>query len=619
MVYRRFVVVALLGVQASMLAWSAECHSPTFNEIGHVPAGISHWQYQMFHLYRVNPPLPRMAAVAPLLYLNPKTDWHNYSQSPFARDAVIPGIDFAEANGADVFRLFTIARWACIPFALLGGWVCYRWAFELWGSSGGLLSLALWCFNPYVLGHGALVMPDVPAAAVGAAASYLFWHWLKDPSWHRVIAVGTVLGLAQLCKTTLLLLLIVWPVCWLIYAVSRQDSPHVRRWRSQGMMLCVIFTIALLVLNLGYGFAGLFQRLGDFQFQSELLSGQPHDAREKSENRFSNTLLAALPVPVPKDYLQGIDRQQTDFELGSRSYLRGQWQERGWWYYYLYALAIKIPLGTWVLFLLAVGVSLAARGYSASWRDEAVLLLPAAAILLLVSSQTGFSVHSRYVLPMLPFVFIWSGKVGRCVQLRHWMPAAVAGAALCWSVGGSLCYYPHSLSYFNELVGGPQNGHYHLLDSNIAWGQDLLFLRRWMDVHPEARPIGLASYGWIHPELAGIDFTLPPLGPRNAEDAVLAANPENIGPLPGWHAIDVNFLHGTHWAAAGPNKHWTDIPINGLNYEYFLHFQPTAMAGYSIYIYHITLDEANRVRKILGLPELREDTNTQQPTWEDET
>ncbi len=31
------------------------------------------------------------------------------------------------------------------------------------------------------------------------------------------------------------------------------------------------------------------------------------------------------------------------------------------------------------------------------------------------------------------------------------------------------------------------------------------------------------------------------------------------------------------------------------------------MAGYSIYIYHMTLDEANRVRRELGLPELPQD------------
>ena len=39
-------------------------------------------------------------------------------------------------------------------------------------------------------------------------------------------------------------------------------------------------------------------------------------------------------------------------------------------------------------------------------------------------------------------------------------------------------------------------------------------------------------------------------------------------------------------------------------YAHFQHCNPVAMAGYSIYIYHITLDEANRVRRELGLPEL---------------
>jgi hypothetical protein len=33
------------------------------------------------------------------------------------------------------------------------------------------------------------------------------------------------------------------------------------------------------------------------------------------------------------------------------------------------------------------------------------------------------------------------------------------------------------------------------------------------------------------------------------------------------------------------------------------------MAGYSIYIYHITLEDANRVRRGLGLPELNYSEN----------
>jgi hypothetical protein len=64
---------------------------------------------------------------------------------------------------------------------------------------------------------------------------------------------------------------------------------------------------------------------------------------------------------------------------------------------------------------------------------------------------------------------------------------------LLWSIASSLGVYPHSLSYFNELVGGPANGHAHLLDSNIDWGQDLLLLKEWLDAHPEASPLGLAA------------------------------------------------------------------------------------------------------------------------------
>ena len=45
---------------------------------------------------------------------------------------------------------------------------------------------------------------------------------------------------------------------------------------------------------------------------------------------------------------------------------------------------------------------------------------------------------------------------------------------------------------------------------------------------------------------------------------------------------------------------------DGYDLTYFQRFQPVAMAGYSIYIYHITLDEANQARRELGLPELDE-------------
>jgi hypothetical protein len=352
-----------------------------------------------------------------------------------------------------------------------------------------------------------------------------------------------------------------------------------------------------------------------------------------------------------------------------RSYLRGQWRDdRGWWYYYLYGLAIKVPLGTWVVVLLAatltvieavrrdrggqgpleegVGCQVSGVGLKAEegvrrvessigcqvfaaanlrsgvgererrcqtpavgWRDEMVLLVPAFAILVLVSSQTGFSHHLRYVLPCLPFVYIWASKVARSVDLKAWPVAALGAVGLAWSVGSSLWIYPHSLSYFNELVGGPKGGHWHLGSSNIDWGQDLLLIKRWYDAHPEARPFHLAyELPLIPPELAGIKWEKVPSGPvMNRPGAPKTRNwpwpddseirrPESeenpAGPAPGWFAVGINKLH-----------------LPDTNYEYFLEFEPVDMVGYSTYIYHITLSEANHVRKKLGLPELTGDEN----------
>lgn len=58
--------------------------------------------------------------------------------------------------------------------------------------------------------------------------------------------------------------------------------------------------------------------------------------------------------------------------------------------------------------------------------------------------------------------------------MSHVAPSLVASLA-CWTIGSSLWVYPHSLSYFNESIGGPLNGAAHLLGSNVDWGQDERF------------------------------------------------------------------------------------------------------------------------------------------------
>jgi hypothetical protein len=280
----------------------------------------------------------------------------------------------------------------------------------------------------------------------------------------------------------------------------------------------------------------------------------------------------------------GIDRAKMDLDKGWWSYLRGQWSQRGWWYYYLYAAAIKVPLGTWLLGILATLLTMLKKAYRASPWDEIILLAPGVALFAFVSSQTGFSHHLRYALPAFPFAFIWCSKVAQSIELHHRGVAIVGGGALAWSIVSSLAVYPHSLSYFNELVGGPKNGHWHLDKSNTDWGQDVFFLKKWYDAHPEARPLAVRFDFVVSPAIIDTKFDEPPKDKRCDERN--PATPEGeLGPLPGWYAVSVNHLHDrTH------------------DYDYFLEFEPVDWVGYSMPVYHLTVAECNRVRAKLGLP-----------------
>lgn len=602
-------MIVIVLVHVALLGYGARVHSPTFNEIGHLPAGISHWHFNRYELYRVNPPLVRMVAAAPVYAMNPKTNWTGYNTYPTVRSKIQVGVDFVGANGPRSFLLYFIGRLACIPFSCIGLVVCYLWSRDLFGEPSGLLAATLWCFSPLIVGHGSLIMPDVPAASLSVLSSYLFWRWSQEPNWLRAVQCGVALGLAILTKTTVLVLL---PILVVIGAVSclHSASRQPRVWLRQAAQITAIHVTAFTVVNLGYGFNGSFQSLGNYHFSCRYLTHTDSDAAGVPvRNRFSNTPIGSLPVPLPADFVLGIDQQKSDFDEPSRCYLRGTWKIGGWWYFYLYGLAVKLPAGTSILMLLALCSGLSFQFSRTTVHNAMHLLLPPAAFIILVSSQTNFTVHLRYVIPALPFLFVWAGRLATCFADRRRSMAIIVACCVAWSVTSSLWSYPHSLSYFNELAGGPKNGHNHLLDSNSGWGQDVLLLKRWADEHPEAHPLHVASFGWIDPRIAGLSFGVPPVGPviprPDGEHAErIGDDPADLGPLPGWYVIDVNHVHGTQlWAADGNGSWFTPRHVAG-GYAYFSLFEPTDSVGYSMLAYHLTTDEVNHVRTELGMAPL---------------
>ncbi|MEZ6063263.1 MAG: glycosyltransferase family 39 protein [Planctomycetaceae bacterium] len=440
----------ILVIHAGLLARIAVVNAPVFDECAHLPSGLSHWQTGTFDLYLVNPPLVRMLASLPVLCVNSQGDWPVEATHPYDRPEFPAAYQFLRTNKETFLWFFTLARWALIPVSMFGGWICFRWSRELYGTASGFVSLALWCFCPDVLAWGATIMPDAGAAAFGVCAGYTFWRWLQNPVWGRALIAGLALGLCELTKTTWIVLFPLWPVIWLSSRVRRDYETRQSAPLSQ--MLAIVL-LAVYVVNLGYGLEYSFQRLGSFHFISRTLGGP--EAHTDSGNVFRETPLEAIRVPFPANYVRGMDVQKYELEKGKWSFLRGEHRHGGWWYYYLYALAVKTPLGTLSLLVIAGCLTVFRADYRIPVSGELCVLVPAAAILVLVSSAGWFQ--------QIPAIRSAGDPESACfrrprrpvIHLRHRSLQVICGISLLSGVVGSLSVFPHSMSYFNLAAGGP--------------------------------------------------------------------------------------------------------------------------------------------------------------------
>lgn len=102
----------------------------------------------------------------------------------------------------------------------------------------------------------------------------------------------------------------------------------------------------------------------------------------------------------------------------------------------------------------------------------------------------------------------------RRVDRATLLSAGLIVLLLGWHVIEALRISPNFLAYFNQIVGGPDNGYKHLVDSSLDWGQDLPGLKQWLEEnglqkanHP---PVYLSYFGSSYPEYYHIDAHLLP-------------------------------------------------------------------------------------------------------------
>jgi 4-amino-4-deoxy-L-arabinose transferase-like glycosyltransferase len=586
--------------------------------------------------------------------------------------------EFAYLNARRYFELFQLARLAMPIFSVVGGVVVFLWSRRLYGVWGGFLSLSLWVLCPNVLAHARLVTTDLGATALGVAATFLFWRYLERPGWLRAAAAGVALGAAQLTKFSMLLLYAVWPFLWLLLrkksTPEKERRPRILPAMAHGL---AIVALSVLTIDAGYCFEGVGIPLGAFEVGSRSLTrpatpgmARPHSPNPALDltwrfrvNRLRDTWLGRMPCPLPEHYVLGFDEQKIESEgipqrfreavwadvlarsdadskpaerathadavanapdatessdepsEGYPVYLNGVLRRTGWWYYYLLALAYKVPEGTWILVLLSLAVAALARRPFWNWADELALWTVPVAVLFAMSFLTDINLGLRYVLPIAPYVFIAAGKLAPWVLglagTRKWLMAAIVVGSLGLTAAATASIHPSYLAYFNWASGGPDRDPVRLIDSNLDWGQDLVALQTWCRANIPGQRIGLAYFGQINPSIFALrgepfDWFLPPVEPRTTSPLPPLTDPRLVGPArklkPGYYAVSATLLNGLPWRLydpAPPDKvRQAQSPVWNVHefnaFAYFLDFHPIGNIGHSIYVYRLSENDIAR-------------------------
>ena len=175
-------VVLLLGLFAQLL-FSAGLKSPTIDEPNHLTRGYAYLETGDLRLSRGegHPPLFNLLCALPAFLLsNLSLPLHRASWAYGFRNAF--AVEFIFGGTVPLDRLFFLSRLPVILTTLCLAALIARWASELYGPWGSLVSLILCVFDPNLIAHGRLTTTDMGLTFFVFLAVYVFWRFVHKPS-----------------------------------------------------------------------------------------------------------------------------------------------------------------------------------------------------------------------------------------------------------------------------------------------------------------------------------------------------------------------------------------------------------------------------------------------------
>ena len=542
--WSRVLCLLLLFAQLALAAphLSVTYDEPLYTAPGYVAltTGDFHWHGVIGH-----GPLVNMLAAWPLLLGEHRPDprqisgWGTEDSLGYSR-ALLLALGDLETT-AWVTRVpimwLTVLLAACVA----------RWAADLWGRRAAFLALLVFTFEPNLIAHGQLNTTDMGVTFFGFLGAYLLARYLRAPSLRWYVGAGLALGAALSSKTSGYFWLGAYG---LVALLAWWGDPRRRQGQHASLRALGGWAVRLA----GWIGIGLFTLWATYGFELQPLAA------------------GGLPVPMASHWL-GLGYQRGNVTLGQTTFLAGRLERGGHWAYFPLAFLLKTPLPLLGALLVSVGLKVR-RPRIARWHLP--LLVPPLAYLAL-SLVVGLNIGYRHLLPVLPFLCLWVGRLAAPGMWpggprKMWLMAL---PVFVWYAVGSVGVFPHYLAYFNELAGGPAGGYRYFVDSTLEWGQGFYALQDYLETQDVGEEeIHLAAFSSLDPAWYGLDFT--PLPPTPGEDVPLGLE-RRFDPAPGRYVLSVTPLQGV----------WILDPDT---YDWFRHRSPTARVGHVLWVYDVAPD-----------------------------
>ncbi|HEV2826620.1 MAG TPA: glycosyltransferase family 39 protein [Pyrinomonadaceae bacterium] len=555
---------AILLVMALNLVATTASKSITADELVIIPAAYYNLVTDDFQLVREHPPACKLLAGIPLLFLQPE------EPQP---DTLGPTLTRGDREWQYAIRFWldnrtkfeAISFWSRVPMiALTVGLALLTFIFarEMFGSRAALFAVALFALEPTMLAHGRVVQTDVVAAFGLLLTVYALYRYWRAPNWKLAAFVGAGAGVAMLTKFSMI---IVGPALLLVYIALLVFS---RRRRSTiGLQGLVAALTLLLVVNAGYF------------FRHRALAKEDTEWIARSFPDYSTAVLTSvrtLRFVLPTDFLIGIYWQLHHSHEGHPAGLLGMYSQKGWWYYFPVAFALKTPIPFLLVSLASLGWAIYRVGFKRDW--QLLFLLVPFLLYTVFVMMSPIDIGIRYYLPAYAFLFISSGALLDSLLRKqrsrrtHLLLASIVLLLLVWAGGEAIRAYPNYMPYMNQLASAHPHWWY-LSDSNVEWGDDAKDLAEYLRGRGETRVRALLLGGYVTLGFYGVEY-LDALAPVE-------------GSPPRYLALGASFLNGS----TVPGYERDGEPVSEAErvntFAEFRRRAPEAIIGDSIYVYRV--------------------------------